>query len=95
MKTEREIQELVTAAEKIKAEYLALLGAGILPEDAEYRAVSAHGTERMKEALKMRMANQKKTADEKILKNAIHAMRMAGFSEDKILQCLRFYDSDR
>lgn len=95
MKTEREIEELITAAENVKAEYIALIGASIIPEIAEERAISLHGTEKMKNALKVRMANRKKKADKKILKNAIYAMRMAGFSEDKILQCLRFYDSDR
>ena len=95
MKTEREIQELITASENVKAEYIALIGAGIIPEIAEERAISLYGTERMKIALKTRRANQKKTKDKNILKDAINAMRRAGFSEDKILQCLRFYDSDR
>ena len=95
MKDEREIQELITASENVKAEYITLLGAGIIPEIAEERAISLYGTEGMKNALRVRMSNRKREADEKILKNAIHAMRMAGFSEDKILQCLRFYDSDR
>ena len=91
MKTEREIQELITASENVKAEYIALLGAGIIPEIAEERAISLHGTEMMKIALTTRKANRKKKADEKILKSAIDAMRMAGLSEDKILQCLDKY----
>ena len=95
MKDEREIQEIITASENVKAEYITLLGAGIIPEIAEERAISLHGTEMMKIALTTRKANRKKKADEKILKSAIDAMRRAGFSEDKILQCLKVYNSDR